>query len=243
MIQAVILAGGLGTRLRHVLGDLPKPMAPVRGKPFLEYQIVGLRKSTIDKLVLCVGYRAQVIRDYFGDGSKWGVKIEYSHEQSPLGTAGALRQAGPMLEDEFLVLNADTFVECDYAGLLRYHRDRGSEATLAVRALDDRELIGNVILDANHRITFFGEEKVSSGGPHPTWINAGIYVLERSVIDHIPHGRPVSLERETFPLIVALRVPMYGYMVSGYFVDIGTPSNYRRFERELLEGRLHVDQE
>jgi mannose-1-phosphate guanylyltransferase len=243
MIQAVILAGGLGTRLRQVLGDIPKPMAPVRGKPFLEYQLEALKESLIDKLVLCVGYRAQVIMDYFGDGSKWGVEIEYSQEQSPLGTAGALRNARSLLEEEFFVLNADTFVKCDYASLLSYHRERTSEATLAIRAVDERLSIGNVIIDTNHRITFFGEDPVTSGGLQVAWVNAGIYVMTRAVIGHIPAGRPVSLERETFPLILALRLPMFGFVVSGYFVDIGTPGNYQKFERELFEGRVNVDQE
>jgi mannose-1-phosphate guanylyltransferase len=243
MIQAVILAGGLGTRLRGVLAGLPKPMARIGGKPFLEYQLLALRRYGIEKSVICVGYRAQMIRDYFGDGSRWGIQIGYSIESTPLGTAGALRHAEPMLGDEFLVVNGDTFVEFDCTRLYDYHHKKGAEVTLAVKALDDREAQGNVALNPDNQIALFGEEGAPRDGSNRPWINAGVYLLKHSVLRHIPVGRAVSLEKETFPLLVTRGVSIFGYIVVGYFIDIGTPGNYFRFEKDVAEGRVHVNQE
>lgn len=241
MIQAVILAGGLGTRLRAVLGDLPKPMAPILGKPFLEYQLLALRRYSVDKIVICLSYRAEMISEYFGDGSRLGLRIRYSVEPTPLGTGGAIKYAEPLLDRVFLVLNGDTFVDFEYGQLLQYHRQKAALATIAVTAPDDRIARGNVIINPEGQVTCFREEGVEGNATQQTWCNAGMYILERPVLSRIPGGRPVSLEKESFPLLLEGREPIYALVVSGYFVDIGTPASFSRFEQDLREGRAHVD--
>ncbi|MGB8646069.1 MAG: nucleotidyltransferase family protein [Anaerolineae bacterium] len=240
MTQAVILAGGLGTRLRPVLNNLPKPLAPILGKPFLEYQILTLRRHALTRLVICVSYQAEKIRDYFGDGSRWGLEIIYSVEPTPQGTAGALRYAEPLLQDEFLVLNGDTYVDLDYGQLVEWHQKTNAYATLALTRMTEPASYGNVSLDSNGRIFSFAE-KMNGQDTAPSWVNAGVYILSRKAIHSIPRDRPASLEHETFPLLIKQGKPVYGLPVSGYFVDIGTPSNYARFEQDLKEGRIHVD--
>jgi mannose-1-phosphate guanylyltransferase len=240
-LETVLLAGGLGTRLRARMPGLPKPMAPILGKPFLEYQLLALRRGGISRLVICTGYGAVQIQDYFGDGSNWGVEIRYSKEPEPLGTAGALKQAAALLDDRFQVLNGDTFVQADYSGLFDLHRTSRASATLAVSVSLERRAYGTVGLNSDGRIISFSEKEIEKETTGATWINAGLYIFERCVLDYIPAGRPVSLETETFPLLLARGEQLFGYSVPGYFVDIGTPDSYDRFQRDIKTGRIHVD--
>lgn len=242
MSQAVILAGGLGTRLRGVLADLPKPMAPVCGKPFLEYQLAALHRFGFEDVVICVGYRGSVISEYFGDGSQWALRIIYSAETTPLGTAGALKHASSMFEEHVLVLNGDTFLDFDYRGLVEFHHEKDADATIAVVSAGAPELPGNVSLRADGLVDYFADGKMHDAGVQRDWRNAGVYVLERAWIDRIPSGRSVSLEQETFPLSLTEAVRLFGKVVSGYFVDIGTPEDYFRFERDVAEGRIDAFQ-
>jgi mannose-1-phosphate guanylyltransferase len=240
-MQSVILAGGLGTRLKSVLGDVPKPMAPVLGKPFLEYQLLALKRSGIREVLLCVSHRSEVIRAYFGDGTRWGVRITYSVEPEPRGTAGGLKYAEPLLPDAFLILNGDTYVELDYLDLTQYHRAKGAMTTLVLTRVPDAREGGRIDLQSDGRVVAFREKTAAQSEDTPPWINAGVYVFQRTVLNYIPTNRPVSLETETFPTLLEKGEPVYGYQGSGYFIDIGTPEKYRRFEQDLREGRVYVD--
>lgn len=240
-LETVILAGGLGTRLRPRLRGLPKPMAPILGKPFLEYQLLALKRGGISRLVICTGYGAEQIQDHFGDGSSWEMEIRYSQEPAPLGTAGALKHAAALLDDRFQVLNGDTFVQADYSGLFDLHRTRRASATLAVSVSLERRAYGTVGLNSDGRIISFGEKETEEGATDGSWINAGLYIFERRVLDYIPADRPVSLEKETFSLLLARGEPLFGYSVPGYFIDIGTTDSYERFGQDIKTGRVHVD--
>lgn len=238
--QALILAGGLGTRLREIVDDRPKAMATLGDKPFLQYQIEFLRRHEVNEIVLAVGYRYEHIMRYFGDGNAWDVHIEYAVESTPLGTAGAIRNAGAGLRDRFWVLNGDSYFDIDLAEFRRRYRSyRESDArclgALAVTEMAERRAYGSILLDRQHRIRSFHEKSPQVEGP--AWINAGIYLLEKQILQFIPSGRKVSLEKETFPEVVTSEYTLYGYPASGFFVDIGTPAGYRKFEHYIREIR------
>jgi NDP-sugar pyrophosphorylase family protein len=238
-MKALILAGGLGTRLQSVVQDRPKPMVEVKGKPFLEHQIEQLHAQGFEKLVLCVGYQASQIQDHFGDGHPWGVGIAYAVETELLGTAGAIKNAQHFIEDTLLVLNGDSYLEIDFRALVRFHRRRQSAdprivGTMAAVAVDDAAAYGTLELDSTGRILRFLEKAEA----RPGWINGGVYVLESDIVDFIPAGRAVSIEKETLPLVLERGWHLYSYPVEGFFVDIGTPQGYRRFQRYVEEKGL-----
>ena len=237
-LQALILAGGLGTRLRSVIADKPKPMADVAGRPFLEYQIDWLRRHGITRIVLCVGYRAEQIQAYFQDGTRWQVDIAYAVEREPLGTAGAIKNAQTLIQGAFLALNGDTFVDLDLDGLLEFHRaqteqDDKALGTLGLVYADDTGAYGAIELDESQRIVRFREKTGRTGAG---LINAGFYLLEPGILDFIPAGQKVSIEEKTFPLVLEKGWHLYGYPTQGYFVDIGTPEGYARF-KGYVEGK------
>ena len=223
-LQAVVLVGGQGTRLRPVVRDLPKPMAKVAGRPFLEWVLLALRSRGVRHAVLCTGYGAEAIESYFQDGASLDMGLSHSREHRPLGTAGAVRQAlGKMQSDRFLVLNGDSFCRFDLDRLLKTHLDRRALATLWVVDHEDCRRYGEVVLESDGGISGFAEKasKVRSG-----LINAGVYLLEREVVDAIPEGREVSLERQVFPRLIGNG--LYGVIGHGPFLDIGTPEDYKR---------------
>ncbi len=245
-MQAVILAGGLGTRLRSVISDVPKPLAPVHDQPFLAYQIAYLRHQGIRDFVLCVGYLREHIMAFFEDGARWGVRIRYAVETTLLGTAGALRNAQSLIEGPFLALNGDSFLELDYDALLLFHHKRkkhfpATMGTLALRRVEDAGRFGTVRLNGSGRILAFREK---TGEPAPAWINGGVYLLEPDVLERIPPHRKISIEREIFPALLETGELLFGYPVNGYFVDIGTPEGYAAFEtwaaRNMLNPMLHL---
>lgn len=230
-MQALILAGGLGTRLQAVLQDRPKPMVEARGKPFLEYQIEQLREQGLTDLILCVGHLAPQISEYFGAGQRWGVHIRYAVETDLLGTAGAIRNACHFIEGTFLVLNGDSYLEMRFRDLLAFHQhqrsiDQRALGTIAAVRVEDGAAYGLLELDEHGRILCFREKAGSGGG----WINGGVYVLEPDVLGCIPAGRAVSIERDTFPLVLDRGWHLFGYRVQGFFVDIGTPEGCQRFQ-------------
>jgi mannose-1-phosphate guanylyltransferase len=223
-VHAVILAGGLGTRLRRLVRDLPKPMVDIAGRPFLEYLLLQLRAEGFDRAVLCTGHMGGIVRDYFGTGERLGLSIGYSEEPEPLGTGGALRLAEPLLQgDRWLVLNGDSFLDTSFRQLVEVHASSGALATLALVEVDDPQRYGSVSLGSGTEIGAF-VEKGAAGGP--ALINGGVYVLERQVLELIPPGRQVSLEREVFPRLVGRG--LHGVQVAGTFIDIGVPDDYLR---------------
>jgi NDP-sugar pyrophosphorylase family protein len=225
------LAGGLGTRIQAQFPDIPKPVIPVQGKPFLEIQLELLMRQGFDDFTFCVGYRAEQIMSHFGNGKSWGAAITYSIETNPLGTAGALKFAAPFFRETALVLNGDTYLDIDYRSLMNYHceqqkRDR-TVGTLALIKVQDSARYGEVILGEDHKIIEFREKAPLAGGT--ALINAGAYVFEPRLLDYIPSERATSLERETFLDLLALK-NLRGWTVQGHFVDIGTPEGYQALE-------------
>ncbi|MBN1956500.1 MAG: nucleotidyltransferase family protein [Anaerolineae bacterium] len=238
-MKALILAGGLGTRLRPLVSDRPKPMAEVAGKPFLEYQVAQLRRQGFAQIVLCIGYLAEQVRDYFGDGRRWGVRIDYAVETERLGTAGAIRNAHRWIDDTFVVLNGDSYLETDFKTMVEYHRRQRATAaqlvgTIAAVAVDDVAAYGALELDGEGFVTRFREK----GGTGTGWINGGVYVLEREILDRIPEGEMVSIEKETLPQLLAAGGRLAAWPAAGFFVDIGTPAGYHRFQAYAKEQDL-----
>lgn len=221
-MQALVLAGGAGTRLRPVLAELNKPMAPIADRPFLEYLMLQLKKHGVEEVTLCVGYKADLIQSYFGAGERWGLRLSYSHETDFLGTAGAIKRAESLIHtDSFLVLNGDSLFDSDLRALMRYHRETNALATLALAHVEDTQRYGAVDVDASGRIVSFVEKgKDLAQG----LINAGVYVFARAVLDLIPDGQAVSLERDILPRLIGRG--LYGLPARGYFVDIGVPADY-----------------
>jgi D-glycero-alpha-D-manno-heptose 1-phosphate guanylyltransferase len=229
-VKAVVLAGGLGTRLRSVVPSKPKVLASIGERSFLELLIRQLRSQGIRRLVMCTGYLAEQIESQFGDGGPWEVSIEYSREEKPLGTAGAVKLAQHYLGDspEFFVLNGDSFLEVDFGGLLTFHRGHaGALASMAVLRVENASRYGTVQVDSNSRVSGFMEK---TGGESPGLVNGGVYVFDQAVLRRIPEG-PVSLERDVFPGLLDQGV--YAQEQHGMFIDIGTPADYERAQ-ELL---------
>jgi D-glycero-alpha-D-manno-heptose 1-phosphate guanylyltransferase len=225
-LTSVILAGGLGTRLRASIGDLPKPLAPINGRPFLEYLLQWLRRQGLTRVVLCVGYRHELIEAYFGDGTALGMQISYSVEEKPLGTGGALANARAFLGSTFLVMNGDTFFDADLAPLLAAHRAYEVPATMSLVSVPDTTRYGAVVLDADGYITRFTEKGRSGQGQ----INAGVYALSFSIFDRFPPQLPISLENNVFTLL-AQQHQLRGCLLHGYHIDIGTPESFAEFNR------------
>lgn len=243
MPQAVVLVGGQGTRLRPLTNTRPKPMVPLVDRPFVAHQIDHLVRFGIRDVVFSCGYRPDALRDHFGDGSSRGVRIEYVVDPEPLGTAGAVRNAAPLLGDgPTLVLNGDILTDLDLGALLDQHAETDAEGTIALTPVEDPSAFGLVRLHPDRSV----EEFVEKPGPdqlrpgEPFNINAGTYVLDRAVIDAIPEGVMVSIERETFPEVAA-RGRLFGFPSDAYWLDIGTPAAYLRANRDVLAGRVRTD--
>jgi NDP-sugar pyrophosphorylase family protein len=232
-ITAVLLVGGMGTRLRSVVPSAPKPLAPVGRNSFLYLLVRQLRSQGIRNLVMCSGYLADQIEEEFGDGRKFDVSIEYSKETCPLGTAGAVKLAERRLQkaSDFLVMNGDSFVELDFDRFIHFHREHGCLASIAVRKVENAARYGTVHVDPGGRIIGFIEK---SGAAIPGVVNAGVYMFNRAVLDRIPHG-PSSLERDVFPQLMA--DGLYAFERQGLFIDIGTPEDYARAQE--LSDRLY----
>jgi NDP-sugar pyrophosphorylase family protein len=227
-MQALILAGGLGTRLHSLLGDWPKPMAPIADRPFLEYLLLQLKKYGITEVILCVGHKGELIQEYFHQGERWGLNIHYSYERELRGTAGALKLAQEFIQGEnFLVMNGDSFVDLDLNVLIGYHRIKKALATVALVKVPNIERYGAVEIDEAGKIVRFVEKGQTKS---PGLINGGIYVFQREVLELIPEGRPVSLEHEVFPKLIGRG--FYGLPLQGYFIDIGVPEDYVRLQAD-----------
>jgi mannose-1-phosphate guanylyltransferase len=223
MLEAVLLVGGQGTRLRPLTLTTPKPMLPVAGVPFLSHQIANLREAGVYHVVLATSYQPEVFVDYFGDGSPVGVELTYVHEAEPLGTGGAIRNASSGLrsqpEDPVVVLNGDVFSRHDLAGQVSDHLRNNADVTLHLVEVDDARAYGCVPSDSVGRVTAFLEKMAD---PVTRWVNAGSYVFRRSVIESIPAGIVVSVERGTFPALLAEGANIRAYQENAYWLDVGT---------------------
>lgn len=233
-LKAILLVGGLGTRLRSVLPSVPKPLAPVGNRPFLELLVRQLGNQGIRNLIMCTGYMADQVEREFGDGRNLGVTIQYSRETQPLGTAGAIKLAQRFLQpaSDFVVMNGDSFLELDLDELIQFHSTHDAVATIAVVDVKNAGRYGTVRTDSADRIVEFREK---TGQQSPGLINAGVYVFSADVLAHIPNGS-VSLEKDVFPRLLGQGV--YAARERGVFIDIGTPDDYALSQQ--LVGRLRA---
>jgi mannose-1-phosphate guanylyltransferase len=233
--DAVILVGGMGTRLRPLTLSAPKPMLPTAGVPFLTHLIGRIRDAGVSHIVLGTSYQAEVFSKYFGDGSSYGVEIEYLVETEPLGTGGGIRNVADALRgDTVLVFNGDVLSGVDLRELLGTHERSGADVTLYLTRVEDPRAFGCVPTDADGWVTAFLEKDPD---PVTDQINAGTYVFRRSVIEDIPAGRPVSVERETFPGLLERGARIAGHVDSTYWRDLGKPSDFVAGSADLVLGR------
>jgi len=228
-IKTIILAGGLGTRLKGALGALPKPMAPIGDGPFLVYLTRFFSKQGFDDIIISCGHGADTIKTYFEDGSRLGLRIEYTFETELLGTGGALKLAEPLVDSEdFIVANGDTYFDVDLNEMYCFHKERGAVATIALAHKEDTGRYGSVVSDSHNRIVSFSEKKPEGQAGH---INGGVYIFRKEVFARIPDGKVISLEREILPALI--EKGLYGFPANGYFIDIGIPEDYERAKKEL----------
>jgi mannose-1-phosphate guanylyltransferase len=239
-MQALVLVGGEGTRLRPLTLTRPKPALPLVDRPFVRYMVEWLSRHGIDEVIMACGFRAELLRPALGEELADGSTITYVSEPAPLGTAGPVRFAADhgLLDARFMVLNGDVLTDLDLTALQRQHEETGAVASLALYPVLDPSSYGLVRRAADGQVLEFREKpepaRIDTGE-----INAGAYVLERSVIDLIPAGRAVSIEREVFPRLVGHG--LYGRRLEGYWMDIGTPDRYLQASWDILEGRVQTD--
>ncbi|MFF8658250.1 mannose-1-phosphate guanylyltransferase [Streptomyces huasconensis] len=241
MTEAILLVGGKGTRLRPLTVHTPKPMVPAAGVPFLTHQLARARAAGVEHIVLATSYLAEVFEPYFGDGSALGLHIEYVTETEPLGTGGAIRNVASRLrsapDDPVLIFNGDILTGLDIRALVATHETSGADVSLHLTRVADPRAYGLVPTDPTGRVTAFLEKPQSPEEIVTDQINAGAYVFRRSVIDTIPAGRPVSVERETFPGLLSSGAHLQGMVDSTYWLDLGTPQAFVRGSADLVLGR------
>jgi D-glycero-alpha-D-manno-heptose 1-phosphate guanylyltransferase len=219
-MKAIILAGGKGTRLQSVVNDLPKPMAPVGGKPFLEYLIRQLLSCRISEIILSVGYKKESIMSYFSNGADYGATISYVQEKVPLGTGGAIKKAfSSVIDTDILVMNGDSFFDADIPALISYHYQKNAAVTMALLSMKDTGRYGRVEMSSDGKIISFREKENSVSG----LINTGIYMLNRTILPSIPDG---VVSFETCVLTQLVGNGLFGSKQDGFFIDIGIPSDY-----------------
>jgi mannose-1-phosphate guanylyltransferase len=236
-MQAVILVGGEGTRLRPLTSTVPKPVVPLVDRPFVAYMLEWLARHGVDDVVMSCGFLATSVRNVLGDGSRYGVRLRFVEEPEPLGTAGALRYAERLLAERFLMLNGDVLTDIDLGAQLAQHERTGAVGTLALVPVEDPSAYGLVRLREDAAVAGF-LEKPAPDEIDTNLISAGAYVLERSVLDLIPPARSVSIEREVWPRLVG--EGLYGYASDAYWLDIGTPERYLQATFDIIEGNVQT---
>jgi mannose-1-phosphate guanylyltransferase len=236
-VQALILAGGEGTRLRPLTSTVPKPVVPLVDRPFIAFMIDWLREHGVDDVVMSCGHMAEGVRSVLGDGASLGIRLRYVEEPHPLGTGGALKFAEPLLDERFLMLNGDILTDMDVRAQLSQHERTGAVATLALTPVEDPAPYGLVRLAADGAVTEF-VEKPSPEQIDSNEISAGVYVLDRSVLALLKAGEKASIERDVFPKLVG--EGLYGWVSRGYWLDIGTPERYLQATFDILEGTVET---
>ncbi len=238
-MEAILLVGGKGTRLRPLTVNTPKPMLPVGGVPFIAHQLAQARAAGIDRVILATSYKAEVFTEWLGDGARLGLEVEYVTEDVPLGTGGAIRNVADRLfskpDDPVLVFNGDVLSGHDLTAQIERHREADADVTLYLTEVEDARAFGCVPVDEHGRVTAFLEKMPQ---PVTNRINAGCYVFRRSVIDTIPFGEIVSVERQTFPELLADGASVIGFVDTAYWLDLGTPHAFVRGSRDLVLGRV-----
>ncbi len=239
-MQAVIMAGGKGTRLLEITRDeIPKPMAPVAGKPILQWQVEKLREQGVTEIVLVIGHLGEKIREYFGDGAGFGVNIRYIQETEPLGTAGSLALLPPVLEgDRFFLVFGDVLFDIDLERMQRFHEERGAEATLFVHPNSHPFDSDLVVMDEQGRVESFNSKHSVRTEWYQNCVNAGLYLLEREVCALVPAGEKYDMEKQLLAGMIASGRGVYGYRSPEYIKDVGTVERIRAAEKELLSGMI-----
>jgi len=236
----VILAGGQGTRLRPLTLARAKPVVPLLNRPLLAYQLALLRAHGVSDVVLACSYRVDDVRAALGDGGSLGVRLRYAVEDEPLGTGGGVRHAADLSTGTLFVLNGDVLTDADLTAMRRLHEARGSRATIFLQRVDDPRQFGLVETDADGRLLRFSEKPTAAAQITTNTINAGIYLIDASLLARIPRDRPSSIEREFFPALIAEGIPSYGWCPQAYWRDLGNPAAYRAGHIDLLEGRARM---
>jgi mannose-1-phosphate guanylyltransferase len=244
MAIGILLVGGFGTRLKPLTNQTPKPMLPIGGLPVTEHQLLAAKKAGINTVILATSYLSEVFTPYFGDGSKWGMKLLYAVEKEPLGTGGAIRNAAAMVgfedsAEDFVIFNGDVLSKHDIAAQLAFHKERNADVTLHLIEVADARAFGCVPTDETGRVSDFLEKM---DNPVTNDINAGCYIFSPTVISAIPEGKVVSIERETFPQLVKSGRPVYGYREQSYWLDIGTPAALFKGSRDFVAGDFMAGQ-
>ena len=234
-MQALILAGGQGTRLRPLTLTVPKPVVPILDRPHMVHMIEWLRGYGVNDVILACGHMSRDIKLALGDGTSAGARIRYVEEPEPRGTAGAIKQAEHLLDERFLVLNGDILTNLDLAPLLELHESTGSIASIGLIPVEDPSAFGVVVTDAANAVEAF-VEKPAPGTAPTNLINAGVYVLDRVVLDDVPAEQDVSIERDVFPKLAGLG--LHALELSGHWIDIGTPERYLDAHWAILEGQI-----
>jgi NDP-sugar pyrophosphorylase family protein len=241
-MKAVVLVGGEGTRLRPLTLTTPKPLLPIANQPHLDRQLAWLASHGVDEVVLSMGYlpdafHAHFATDHEGRDHFGTVEVRYAVEQEPLGTAGAIRFAAADIDERFVVCNGDVLTDLDLDAMVRFHDERDAEATISLTEVEDPSAFGVVPTRPDGHVIAFVEKPRRDKAPSK-WINAGTYVLEPSFLDRIPPRLSVSIERETFPRMLAEPGALFGFQADGYWLDIGTPDKYLQAHDDALAGRL-----
>jgi mannose-1-phosphate guanylyltransferase/phosphomannomutase len=239
-VKAVVMAGGEGTRLRPLTSNQAKPMVPIVGKPCMEHILELLRTHGFEDVIVTVAFLPQAIRGYFGDGDALGIDLSYSVEESPLGTAGSVRLAADQLDEPFLVISGDALCDVDLGKLVEFHRERNAAATIGLVSVDNPLEFGIVVTDDDGRIERF-LEKPSWGQVFSDTINTGIYVLDPEVLRHVPTDRPFDFSKELFPLLLEMGRPLCGFVLEGYWQDIGNLDQFRQANYDALDGKLELN--
>ena len=238
-LQAVVMAGGEGSRLRPLTSNMPKPMLPVANRPLMEHILVLLKQHGITDVVATVQFLSSVIRNYFGDGSDLDVALSYSTEEVPLGTAGSVLNARDLLSGTFLVISGDALTDIDLTKVVRWHKERDASATIVLKPMNDPLEFGVVMTDDEHRVERF-LEKPSWGQVFSDRVNTGIYVVEPEVLDLIPEDQPFDFSAELFPAMLEKGMPIYGYTTDAYWTDVGNTDAYLQAHRDVLDRRVRV---
>lgn len=239
-MQAVILAGGQGTRLRPLTARTPKPMVPLFDRPVMEHALLLLRKHGVHQVFVTLSYRAREIIDYFGGGSRWGMRIHYSIEDEPMGTAGGVKRFVSSLHDTFLVISGDAVTDFDLSAAVEFHRRRGAVATMLLYSVDDPTPFGIVETDRDGKVQRF-LEKPSANEVFTNTVNTGIYVLEPYAMRLVPDDHPFDFSRNLFPRLLANNDPFFGFRAQGYWCDIGNLLQYRQAHFDALTGKVQLE--
>jgi len=240
-MRAVLMAGGSGTRLRPLTCDLPKPMVPVMNRPIAEHIINLLKRNGVDEVIATLYYLPDIMRDYFQDGSDFGIRMTYAvEEDQPLGTAGCVKNIAELLDETFIVISGDGITDFDLQEAIRFNKSKGSKATLVLAHVPNPVEFGVVITDPENCIKRF-LEKPSTSEIFSDTVNTGTYILEPEVLDYLPPNQETEFSKDLFPLLLDKGEPMFGYVADGYWCDVGHLDAYREAQYDALDKKVDVN--